>query len=115
MYVESLQHRKIPQGMAKHPLRFGVWHRYKMVVLTVYDTYQPLWTAFECLGLLNYPNTVSVLCTPHVIVMERTVLAVSLATSRLGSSLRRSIVREAWHVRKSTAQCEHILCRLPTL
>ena len=93
MYVAGLQHIKIRQGMAKHPSLFGVWHGYKMSVLRVCNAYRPLWTALEFTGFLRYPNTVSVLRAPDLILMERMVLAVFLAAPRLGNSLQCSVAR----------------------
>ena len=104
--------------MAKHPLRFEVWDRYKMAVLRVHNAYRPLWTALEFPGFLNYPNAVSVLRAPNLILMERMVLAVFLAAPRLGNSLWRSIAGGgggAWQVGKSTAACKRILYRLHAL
>ena len=115
MYVAGLRHLKIQQGMAKHPLLYGVWHRYKMSVPRVYNAYRPLWTALEFTGFLGYPNTIGVLCAPHLILMECIVLAVFLAAPRLGNGLRRSIAKGAWQAGKSLAACERILCCLRAL
>ena len=116
-YVAGLEHINTRQAMAKHPLLFGVWHGYKMSVLRVYNAYRPLWTALQFTGLLRYPNVVSVLRATDNILTEHMVLAIFLATLRLGNSLRRSIAGGggAWQVGKSPAAYERILCRLRAL
>ena len=76
------------------------------------NAYRPLSSALEFTGFLRGPNTVSVLRTPDLILMERMILAVFLAALRPSNSLWRSIAGGAWQIGKSPAACERILCRL---